>query len=314
MTRKEKAITGRGKILTNLYYDWRKNRSLLIMISIPVLLLIVFSYVPLYGLLIAFKDYNVLENIWDAEWVGLQYFKRFFEYYDLKKILKNTIMLNGYDLLLTPIPLLYAICIHYFPNKKIGNIIQTVAVTPHFISVVVICSLAMKFLSTEGLLNEILCLVGHEPENYLLKGELFSSIYVWSGMFQNMGFNSIIFLSALSEIPRTQYEAAEIDGANILDKIRYIDLPNIAPLFAVDLAFRCGALLNNNYEKILLLQNKINMEYSEVLSSYVYEVGFGGIIPQYSYATAIGIIVSLVNIIMFLIIKRVTRRWEKIDE
>lgn len=309
-TRKEKVLHTKNK----LQYDLKYNGALIVMLIIPLLLLIIFQYFPLYGIQIAFKDYNPIEGIRNAEWVGLKYFKKFFSYYDFGKLLKNTVLLNSYDILLTPIPLIYALCINYFPNKKIKNMIQTIAITPHFISTVVVCGLAMRFLSVNGALNEFLTLTGKEPVNFLAHGEYFRSIYVWSGVWQNVGFSAIIYISALAEVSKDQHEAASIDGANIIQKIWYIDLPNVFPLFCVNLIFRCGSLLSNNYEKVLLFQNNVNMEYSQVISTYSYEIAFKGLVPQYSLSMAIGLVTSVVNVVMLLLVKRLTRRWEKVHD
>ena len=309
-TRKEKILRSKE----NLKYDFKYNGALITMLVAPLILLIIFQYLPLYGIQIAFKDYNPIEGVWNGKWVGLKYFKRFFNYYDFGKLLKNTVFLNSYDILLTPIPLIYALCINYFPNKKIKNMIQTIAITPHFISTVVVCGLAMRFLSVVGALNEFLTSLGKDSFNFLAHGEYFRSIYVWSGVWQNVGFSAIIYISALAEVSKDQHEAASIDGANILQKIWYIDLPNVLPLFCVNLIFRCGSLLSNNYEKILLFQNNVNMEYSQVISTYSYEIAFKGLVPQYSLSMAIGLVTSVVNVVMLLVVKKLTRRWEKIND
>ncbi|MBQ8183798.1 MAG: sugar ABC transporter permease [Clostridia bacterium] len=304
----------KNSIFKNLNYDLRQNTSLFLMLGIPLVILIVFSYIPLYGLQIAFKDYHILQNIWEADWVGLKYFKSFLEYYDFGKLLKNTILLNLYDLVLTPIPVVFALCINYCPIKKVKNIVQTVSIVPHFISLVVVCGLVTRFLSVDGIINEFSSLLGNDATNYLTKGELFRSIYVWSGAWQNAGYSAIIYISALSEVSVSQHEAAEMDGASIFQKIRYIDLPNILPIFAVNFVFKCGAMFSNNYEKVLLLQNNFNLQYSEVISTYTYEIAFKGIMPQYSLAMAIGIMSSIVNFMMLMIVKKITRKWERICE
>ncbi len=301
-------------IVSGLLYDAKYNKALLTMLILPMLILIVFNYVPLYGLQIAFKDYKALQNMWEAEWVGLKFFKKFFEYYGFEDLLKNTILLNTYDLLVAPVPLVFALCMNYFPNKRIKNMIQTVAITPHFISLVVVCSLVLRFLSVDGVVNDIIELFGGERVNFLTNGSLFRSIYVWSGAWQNTGFSAIVYISTLAEVSKSQHEAASMDGANILQKIRYIDLPNVLPMFAVNLVFRCGAMLSNNYEKVLLLQNNFNLDYSQVISTYTYEIAFKGIVPQYSLSTAVGIMTAIVNLVMLLMVKKATKNWEKIDE
>ncbi len=300
--------------LKYLKKDLKKNKALYLFVALPILLIIVFQYFPMYGLQIAFKNYNPLGSIWNCEWVGLKYFKQFFSYYKLGNIVKNTVVLNLYDILLSPMPLVFALCIRYFPNKKISEFVQNVAIMPHFISVIVICSLAMKILSVDGIVNQFNMMLGNPSQNYLIKGELFPSIYVWSGVWQNTGYSAIIYISVLADVSREQHEAADIDGANILQKMFYIDLPSVLPLYAVNLMFRAGALFNNNYEKVLLLQNNANMQYSQVISTYTYEIAFKGIIPQYSLATAIGIVTSIINLALLLIVRKITSKWEHLDE
>lgn len=295
-------------------YDLRHNGALFAMLAIPMAVLAVFQYVPLYGLQIAFKDYNPLGDMWSAPWVGLKYFKRFFGYYKFWDLVRNTVLLNLYDVALTGIPLLFALCLKYLPGKRFRTLVRNVAIMPHFISTVVVCSLVLRFLSTEGIINQLLGVFGHTPVNYLAHGENFRSIYVWSGVWQNAGYSAIIYIAALFGIPAEQQEAAEIDGANILQKIWYLDLPGVLPLFAVNLMMHCGALLSNNYEKVLLLQNNINLPYSQVISTYSYEVAFGGLIPQYSLVTAIGMVTAVLNLLMLLTVKKLTQGWETLDE
>lgn len=297
-----------------LIYDLKYNKALLVMLSMPLILLIVFQYIPMIGLQIAFRDYKMFGSVWEAEWVGLKYFFKFFEYHEFNDLLKNTILLNSYDLLLSPLPLVFALCLNYFPNKKIRSLIQTISISPHFISTVVVCSVVIRLLSIDGPINQLRESMGLEQINFLTNGELFRSIYVWSGAWQTVGFNSIIYVSALAEVSKSQHRAAQIDGSSLFQRIKYIDLPSILPLYAVNLVFRCGAMLSNNYEKILLLQNNFNKEYSQVISTYTYEIAFKGLIPQYSLSTAIGIMTSLVSLAMLLIVKRATRKWERIDE
>lgn len=303
-----------NNIILHIKYDVKHNKALLLMVTIPLIIMIVFNYVPMYGLIIAFKNYHPLKGIWDSEWVGLENFKNFFNYYKFKDLLWNTICLNLYDIVLTPLPLLFAICINYMSAKKFGSFVQKVAMLPHFISMVVICSLVLRFLSINGIINEFYTLTGAKPVNFLAHGEFFRSIYVWSGAWQNVGFSAIIYISALAEVSVEQHESAKIDGANIFKRIIYIDLPNILPLFGMNLIFRFGALLNNNYEKVLLLQNNTNLKYSQVISTYSYEIAFKGLIPQYSLSTAIGLVTSIINIVMLLLTKYLTKRWEYLDE
>ena len=283
------------------------------MLLIPLLLLILFQYIPLYGIQIAFRDYKPMENIGTARWVGMKHFIRFFQYKGFKMLLKNTLVLNIYSLLLTPLPLLFALCINYLPFVRLKQMIQTVSVMPHFLSVVVVCQITMQFLSVDGSLNVLRMLLGRNPVNFLIQGELFSSIYVCSGAWQSLGYSAIVYISALADTSREQREAAALDGASLFQRIMYIDLPGILPLFGVNVIFQCGALLNNNYEKILLLQNNMNLPYSQVISTYTYDIAFNGVVPQYSMAMAVGLTVSVMNLAMLLIMKHVVRGWEDMN-
>ncbi len=291
-----------------------KYKVLIVMSVIPLALLIIFRYIPMYGIQIAFRDYKPLTSINSGEWVGFKYFQKFFGYYKLDELIKNTMILNLYDIALTPMPLLFALCVRYMPFKRLSKFVQNIAIIPHFLSIVILCSIVMRFLSVDGPINGITMAMGGESKNLLAQGEYFYSIYVWSGVWQNMGYSAIIYSSALSDVPKELYESAEVDGANIFIKWIYIDLPTLLPMFAVDLMFRFGALLSNNYEKILLFQNNTNLKYSQVISTYSYELAFGGLVPQYSFATAVGLVTAVVNMVMLLIIKILTRRWEHLDE
>lgn len=284
------------------------------MLLIPMILLIVFQYLPTYGIQIAFKDYHPLKGIWESEWVGLKHFFQFFNYPGLWNLIRNTLVLNLYAILLTPIPLLFALCIHYLPFKRTKRFAQTVSVIPNFISVVIVCELFMRFFSVDGAINWVLSLFGVEPVNFLAEGSLFSSIYVWSGVWQTCGYSAIVYITALGNVSKTQHEAAVIDGANLFERILYIDIPGLLPLYAVNLIFQFGALLNNNFEKVLLLQNNINLPYSQVISTYTYDLAFNSIIPQYSLSMAVGLVTSVIGLILLLTIKKLVKKWENTGE
>lgn len=291
-------------------FDFKKNKALLVMLLLPVALLIIFHYVPLYGITIAFKDYHPIQSIGESEWVGLKHFISFFQYKGLGTLLKNTLVLNLYSILLTPIPMIFALCINYLPFKRLKKFIQTVSIIPNFISIVIVCQLVMNFFSVDGAINFVLSLFGMEPINFLAQGELFSSIYAWSGIWQSCGYSAIVYIAALSNVSKTQHEAAVMDGANLFQRILFIDIPNILPLYAVNLVFQFGSLLNNNFEKVLLLQNNINLPYSQVISTYTYDIAFNNIIPQYSLSMAVGFVTAIVNLCMLLIVQKLVKKWE----
>ncbi len=284
------------------------------MISIPLLLLIVFQYIPLYGGIIAFMDYHPLKGISNSEWVGLKHFKEFFSYKQLGQLFRNTIVINMYSILLSPLPMLFALCIKYSPLKCVKNLLHTLSVIPNFLSLVVICELTMRFLAKDGMLNDILSIFGCESTNFLAIPELFPSYYVWSGVFQNLGFSSIVYINALSSVPKINHEAAVMDGASLFKRMVYIDIPSIIPIYGVNLIFQISSVTMLNVEKVLLLQNNINLQYSNVLSTYTYDLMFSSIIPKYSLSMAVSEIMSLISISMFSCAKILTRKWEVTNE
>ncbi len=229
-------------------------------------------------------------------------------------VFARRILLRIYELALSPIPMIFALCMHYVPFKKLQSVLRQISIMPNFISTVVLCGIILKFFTSGGFFDVVMQLFGIESTNYLANADYFRSIYVWSGVWQNTGYASLIYSAALLSVPKEQHEAASIDGANILRRMWSIDLPYLLPLYGVNLMMSFGCLLNSNYTKILLLQNQINLSKSQVLATYTYEVAFEGIIPQYSLATAIGIITSIVNLILLIIVRKVVSRWRMLDE
>lgn len=289
--------------------ELRRNWQLYVMIAVPLVFLFVFKYIPMYGAQIAFRDYRIGDGFSGSKWVGLKHFKKFLSYYKFKDILWNTLSISLYNLLVFPLPVILALLLNYVKPKHIGfrKTVQMVTYMPHFISTVVIVGMLIKFLDARsGMINMVVELFGGEAKNFLAYPEFFKHIYVWSGEWQGMGYASVLYISALASVPPELHEAAIIDGANIRQRIRYVDLPCIMPTVAIKLILACGSILSIGYSKIYLMQNSLNIEASEVISTYVYKQGLGHSVPQYSYSTAVNLFVAIINLIMLLIVNKIT--------
>lgn len=287
----------------------RKNWGLYLLVSIPLLYLILFKYWPMYGVQIAFRNYSPARSIANSPWVGLKYFQKFMGNYQFKRILDNTIAISLYSLLTFPLPILLAVLLNYVTRPRFKKTVQMISYMPHFISTVVMVGIILQFLDVRsGMLNMLLTALGREPVNFMAKPAYFRTIYILSGVWQSLGYNSIIYIAALSGVSPELHEAAIVDGANILKRIWHVDLPGILPTISILLIMQCGSILSVGYEKIYLMQNSLNLSVSEIISTYVYKQGIAASMPQYSYATAIGLFVSVVNVIMLLIVNAASNR------
>ena len=235
----------------------------------------VFLYIPMYGVLMAFQDYSPVKGIIGSNFVGLKHFKKFFSTYMAKQIISNTVILSGYSLLASfPFPVILALMLNYCVNRRFGKIVQTVTYMPYFISVMVLVGMMNIFFSTNyGVVNTVLQALGIEPFSFMSSEKSFRHMYVWSGIWQGMGYSSVIYFAALSGIDPTLYEAAELDGASKLQRIRYIDLPSIMPTVIIMLIMSAGNLMSIGFEKAYLMQNDRNSGVSEIIATYVYKVG-----------------------------------------
>jgi len=297
------------RIGKKLYLELQRYGALYVMLLIPLVILILFKYMPMYGVQIAFKDYKISRTIAESPWVGCKYFTKFFNSFQFKQIMGNTLSINLYSLATFPLSLLFALMVHYLTLPKFKKTVQMVSYAPHFISRVVMCSMIIQFLDARGgIINEFLALFGVEPVNYMAKPEYFYTIYVWSDVWQKIGYNSIIYVAALAGVSQELHEAAIVDGAPIVKRIWYIDIPSVLPTFCILLIMQCGQLLNLGYEKVLLLQNNLNNDVSQVISTYSYEIGIAASRPQYSYASAIGLFTSVINMTMLFIVNKVTKK------
>ncbi len=287
-----------------------KNWQLTLMVILPLSFIILFHYVPMYGIQIAFKNYRAADGIWGSKWVGFDHFIKFFKSYQFIRVTRNTIMLSLYSLIAGfPVPIILAIALNCCKNVKFKKTVQLVTYAPHFISVVVLMGMVIQILSPKyGLLNNVIKALGGEEVLFMAEGRYFRSIYVWSGIWQNMGFSAIIYISALSSVDPTLHEAAIVDGASRLKRVFYIDIPCIVPTIVILLILNLGSIMNVGFEKVLLLQNPTNTEYSEVISTLIYKQGLASAMPQYSYSTAIGIFNSLVNFFLIVGVNTIARK------
>ena len=268
----------------------------------------IFRYVPIYGIQIAFRDYRITRGIWESPWVGLKYFEKFLNNRMFERVMVNTLRINFYSLLTFPCSIIFAFMLHYLPFKRFRKTLQIVSYAPHFISTVVMCGLILNYFSTFGMFNQLRSLLGLESVNYLSNAQAFPALFVWTGVWQGVGYGSILYISALSGVDYELHEAAIMDGATILKRVWHIDLPGILPMVMVMLVLRCGSLLSVGYEKVYLLQNDLNLKTSEVISTYVWKQGISATLPQYSYSTAVGLFTSVINLFMLVLVNGVSKR------
>ena len=293
-----------GRFLKNLRKYWQYYILLL-----PALAyLLIFCYGPMYGAQIAFRNFNARDGITGSAWVGFAHFERFFRSPYFGSLLRNTFVISIYGLLAGfPLPILLALSLNELKGTKVKKLAQTVTYAPYFISTVVMCGMLIAFLNPNtGIINKLIAALGGEPVPFLSEAALFPSIYVWSGVWQGTGWGSVIYFAARSGVDPQLLEAATLDGATRWQKIWYVNLPALMPTIVIMLIMNCGSLLSVGYEKAFLLQNALNLETSEVISTYVYKTGL--VSAQYSFSTAIGLFNSVVNLILLVTVNAVSRR------
>ena len=289
----------------------KSNIPLYVLLFPSIILLIMFAYIPMIGLVIAFKDYSPANGIINSPWVGFKYFTQFFNSVQFGTTMMNTLKISIYSIVVGfPLPILLALLCNQLRTGKFKKVFQVTTYLPHFISTMVMCGMIILFLSpNSGLIANIFKSLGWTMPNLLSKPDSFAGVYVWSDVWQHIGWDSIIYLAALSAIDPTYYEAATMDGASRMQKILNIDLPLLLPTAMILLILRAGSLLSIGFEKVLLLQNPLNLAGSEVISTYVYKVGMQNF--QYSYSTAIGLFNTVVNLIILLSVNWFSKRYTK---
>lgn len=287
--------------------DLVKNRYIYIMLLPVIAYYIVFHYVPLYGAQIAFKDFSPAKGIWESPWAGFKHFEEFFNSYYFGRLLRNTLLISLYDLIFGfPAPIILALLLNEIKNDIFKRTVQTVTYLPHFISLVVVCGMIIDFLARDGLINNILNYFGIESIPFMIKPEWFRTIYVASGIWQGVGWGSIIYLAALSNIDPQLYEAATIDGAGRFKQALHVTLPGILPTIIIMLILRLGQMLNVGSEKILLLYNPSTRETADVISTFVYRKGI--LEASYSYSTAVGLFNSVINFALLMTANFISRK------
>lgn len=285
----------------------RRKWQLYLLILPAIVSVFIFHYIPIYGVQIAFKNFRSSKGILGSEWVGFKHFARFLAYPDFWKILWNTVRISLYSLATFPCPVILALMMNELNSERYKKFMQMVTFAPHFISTVVVCSMVLLFFDrSQGLVNNVIAALGGERYDFVSSTRYFSSLYVWSGVWQNLGWNAIIYIAALSSVSPELIEAARVDGATRLQIVRYVNFPAILPTVITMLILSAGSLLNVGFEKIYLLQNPLNMEASRVISTYVYEIGLQG--GQFSYSTAIGLFNNVVNIVVIILVNGISKR------
>ncbi|TYP78172.1 putative aldouronate transport system permease protein [Paenibacillus methanolicus] len=285
-----------------------RNWGLYLLLLPAVTLLICFTYKPMYGVVIAFKDFSPALGISGSPWAGLKYFEKYFHSYQFAVTIKNTLVISLYSFVLFPIPIIFALLVNQMRQNYFKRVFQTVTYMPHFISTVVMVGLMMILLSPgNGLIGHLYGLFGAEAPNVMGSAGLFSSVYVWSDVWQHTGWDSIIYIAALSAVDPSLYEAATVDGASRWQKIRYIDIPMLIPTAITLLILRVGGLLGVGFEKAYLMQNNLNISGSEVISTYVYKIGL--LSAQYSFSSAINLFNTIINFVLLILVNWVSRRY-----
>ena len=277
----------------------RRRWRLYVMLLIPVAYIIIFKYIPMYGIIIAFKNYTVRKGIWDSDWVGLQQFQKFFTSYYFGRVIRNTLTLSLYSLLVGfPLPIILALLMNASPFPRFRSAVENITYMPHFISVVVMVGMIMNFFNTRsGVYGSLYSLLtgGKTAPDLLASPSAFSHLYVWTGIWQGLGWGTIIYIAALAAVDATLHEAATVDGATRLQRVIHIDIPCILPTIMIRLILASGAIMAIGFDKVYLMQNNLNIDASEVISTYTYKAAFGTSNSNYSYSTAIGLFNSLVN-------------------
>lgn len=306
MGKNPKTKVPKKKINYAVYF--KNNWQLYVLILPAIIYFIVFNYMPLYGIQIAFKDFKAVFGISGSKWVGFKHFENFFHAYYFKRLLANTLLLNVYNLLWSfPVPIILAILLNQIKGPKIKRFIQTSIYVPYFISTVVLAGMLYIFLSpTSGIFNILRQALGMKAVDFMSDAKAFRTIYIVSGIWQSAGWGTILYIASLSGVDPSLYEAAEIDGASIWQKIRYIDMPSIVLVIVMVFILDCGKLLSSNTDKALVMQTAGNIPTSDIIGVYVYNVGLGS--GQFSYTTAIGLFINIINFIIIITANQISKK------
>ena len=286
----------------------QKHWQFYLIILLPLVHLLIFKYGPMYGIIIAFKRYNAVRGIFGSPWAGLRYFEQFFSSPTSWEIIWNTLKISVYSLVTGfPAAIILAIALNECGSGKYKKTVQFVTYAPYFISTVVLVGIIFQITDLRlGIINNIIRFFGGEAINFMGKSDLFSSVYVWSGVWQGTGFSSILYLAALTGVSQELHEAAIIDGTNRTQRIWHVDLPAIKPTIVIHLILSLGNILNVGYEKAFLMQNPLNISKSEIISTFVYKVGLQN--GNYSFSTAVGLMNTIVTFILIILANEIAKR------
>ena len=295
----------RSRLVKSLMSHW----TMYVMLSVPLTYVVIFHYIPMAGLQIAFKKLDLMAGFYAGEWVGFDNFRMFFSSYVFWRLIRNTLAISFYYLILAfPAPILLALALNEVRTIFFKKTIQMVTYAPYFISTVVLVSIIMQILSPYGgMVNNLIRVLGGQPINFMGRPEFFRSIYVVSGVWQGAGYVSIVFIAALTAVDPTLHEAARIDGATKLQKIRHIDLPALLPTTITMMILNMGTVMNVGFEKVYLMQNDMNITTSDVISTYVYQSGL--VSGEYGYATAVGMFNSVINLLLVVLFNTLARKY-----
>lgn len=286
----------------------RRHWQFYLLIAFPLIYIIIFCYVPMPGILMAFERYSPSKGLLGSEWVGMQNFKQFFASPSSGRIIWNTLRIGLYSLIAGfPIPIILAIAVNEVANRRFKKTVQMVTYVPYFISTVVLVGILSQITDPRlGILNTIIQFFGGEAVNFMGDPDMFDHLYVWSGIWQGVGYNSVIYIAALAGVSKELQEAAVVDGASRWKRIWHVDLPSIRPQIVILLIFNVGNILNIGYEKIYLMQNDLNIQKSEIISTFVYKVGL--VNADYGFSTAIGLFNALISIVLIAIANMIAKK------
>jgi len=303
--------SGFGKRLRRFKTEFIRDWQLYLLIFFPALYIIVFRYEPMYGAQIAFRNYKPKAGITGSEWVGWKWFEKFLTNYNFQRVFDNTVVLSLYSIVVSfTLAVFIALLINALPSERFKKFTQTAMYIPHFISIVIVISMMNLFFNPiNGAYGSLFRLFGGEgyPNDFRMLGTSFRHMYVWSGVWQNLGWDTIIYTAALSSVSAELHEAAMIDGATRWQRLLHVDLPAIIPTACIMLILRCGSVMSVGFEKVYLMQNSINQNVSEVISTYVYKVGMGRA-SDMSYASAINLFNSVINCFFLVVVNKISNK------
>lgn len=292
----------------SLKEDIQKRWQLYLMLLLPISYIIVFCYVPMGGIVIAFKDFSFRKGIMGSSWVGLKYFKQFFSNPDMVRLLRNTLVISMYQLIVSfPAPIILALALHIIEANRFKKFMQSLTYAPYFISTVVLVGIVLQCLHLNiGIVNGILDFLGFARIDFMGRASFFRHIYVWSGVWQMTGYSAIIYIAALGNVDQSLVEASQIDGANRLQRIRIVEIPALKPIITIQLILSIGSIMGVGFEKVYLMQNNLNLPVSEIISTYVFKRGLRDM--QYSFATAVGLFNSVINFILLFTANKISQK------